>query len=1287
MTQMLDRFPVFEANQVLTSGHLNDVFDYLDQQERQTRSLLIGIGIVCGLEMSVGAGPAIALTKGCGVTSEGYLIVQPEDVTFTATRPYVLPDDIDYPPFEDAATQQPYALWELFPDGTPNTTPLGATTGFLADKAMLLFLELKKRGLRNCSPNNCDDKGSEVTATVRPLLIAKADLDRIIAAAEALGSGLTSSDLDTALTARLALPDLQMLRFDVTNTVPVTSNDVYAAFLALFRTGKAAKQLGEALSAAYAAFSPILPDYGSDPFTGFAAAFGFLDSAPTSPAQVRFLQYYADLFDDLLRAYDEFRWRGAELACACCPSPDIFPRHLMIGLTGGTASAVYRQGFLPSPAVGECAAETQELRQLFARLVEMTKRFTNAPVLPALAHSLTDNQIRVTPSALGGRPLGTRAIPYYYRDDGTPPLYRLWNAERTRHRRANQNPGYHADRYQPAAPAFVTDPLRYDLEPADFLRIEGHLGKPYARVLTTLLSLRKSHRLPIDIIALRTGAPEGDAPDDLANQPTVFPDLEALYDALREELLRLLAESARSLYDLPVPNLALNVGTPRLPLLRAYAPRYTYPASSVGAWYEGQLNRLQSIPYIEFDQDGLNPDVMDYIYGQLFGGTTGLPAANFPHGATVYYLSKLSDLLPASLNALDFAGFRNRYEDMVRLLRFFRFQAANRVTNDIGGFAAKEDFIDLCDGLLFGSKLDAFGAVHDEYRRRLAELRKRQFLAPFLADHPGIQHKAGVPIGGTFILVYHGDPAPAANRLEAVRADVAEAPATLSLIEDAPEFSRLLDRIATDDSLSGNSDVDRLVRLFRKRNTGHHAPASTDEAARIIARTVEALEDGAVIADFFLPYRVSCDGPAIQFVLPRAVPTVTISVGCTDPRGVASVTVEATGGEAPYQLSIEGSDYAPLDGPIIMKAGDYQIRLRDAAGAETPARTVHVPPPVTLGAAEYTCGDDGRFTATVTVGGGVPPYSANGAAFEGTSFTTTPAESGSAVEISFADSKGCSISASFTHECPKVCKLPSKGMALRRAWPFWLPDPDPADVYAGAKITFRKFAVQSTESGDTVDITVPDLEAKAADLTPARFPRLVAAWIKRINDLIRDQAGLYDTAHDAQWLALSVDPGTPGLRGLLWIEQFEGLDFAIELLVETSRRVTGKDSFSHIYDSKGARIDKTAFPTRATGGFLIDKCAPDPTRTPLCQDDPGYKLSIKFDGPSSDGKIYLRVETEPDIPNLTYVWEVQSGIPATSNDIQFAPILHGKGVKHVVVTAYDANGCTVSTALGVPFNG
>jgi len=121
------KYPIFEANQVLSSSHLNQLFDYLDEQERLTRADLIGIGIVCGLEIRLDqtASPAtIHLSKGCGDTSEGYLAVEPEDVALVSYRDYKPPGASEYATFlkdKSSASKTPYDLWELFPAGEPNT--------------------------------------------------------------------------------------------------------------------------------------------------------------------------------------------------------------------------------------------------------------------------------------------------------------------------------------------------------------------------------------------------------------------------------------------------------------------------------------------------------------------------------------------------------------------------------------------------------------------------------------------------------------------------------------------------------------------------------------------------------------------------------------------------------------------------------------------------------------------------------------------------------------------------------------------------------------------------------------------------------------------------------------------------------------------------------------------------------------------------------------------------------------------------------------------------------------
>jgi hypothetical protein len=503
MESTQNKYPVFEANQVLTRGHLNNLVNYLDEQDRITRTNLIGIGITCGLDITFDEKKmTILVSKGAGVTSKGYLVVVPEEgLTLVSYRAdYKIPDPGEYQEFIDPSHKNQYPLWELFPAGEPNTELLEKLD--LTGKVVLLLFELKKESLRNCSPNNCDDKGSEVTTLVKPLLIEKANLDKIIKVVNSLSDNLTSGDPETTLLQRLDLPDIRLPRFDVSNTAPVTSNDIFEGFLKVFHVNLV-RNTAKALSAAYEAFLPLLKEiYQDDPFKEtFMKKFGFLERSPTTNEQVYFLQYYYDFFDDLLQAYDEFRWKGVGLVCACCPPEGVFPHHLMLGSLSPIKPKenIYRQNFIASPAISACAERSREVVQLFMRLVEMIRRFTDTP---------EERGTRITPT-FGDGALSDKAIPYYYQQDGKPPLYQLWSYEKTMRDRAHLNLSYRYSEYEnQPLPDFVSNPLSYDLEPHNFLRIEGHLGKGYQEVMTTLLSKISANRLPIDVLALRSGNSE-----------------------------------------------------------------------------------------------------------------------------------------------------------------------------------------------------------------------------------------------------------------------------------------------------------------------------------------------------------------------------------------------------------------------------------------------------------------------------------------------------------------------------------------------------------------------------------------------------------------------------------------------------------------------------------------------------------------------------------------------------------------------------------------------------------
>ena len=76
-----DTYPVFKPNQVLSEGQMNEIMTYLEPQDRATRTLAIGRGILCGLELQIAA-DSITVRPGIGLTSAGYILAVPQAVVF-----------------------------------------------------------------------------------------------------------------------------------------------------------------------------------------------------------------------------------------------------------------------------------------------------------------------------------------------------------------------------------------------------------------------------------------------------------------------------------------------------------------------------------------------------------------------------------------------------------------------------------------------------------------------------------------------------------------------------------------------------------------------------------------------------------------------------------------------------------------------------------------------------------------------------------------------------------------------------------------------------------------------------------------------------------------------------------------------------------------------------------------------------------------------------------------------------------------------------------------------------
>lgn len=470
MEPLQDNYPVFEANQVLTNAHLNQIFDYLNEQQRLTRANLVGIGIVCGLEIKLENSPAtIQLSKGCGISSEGYLIVEPDNPALVSYRSYELPDDIDYPALKDSVSGVQFPLWELFPAGEPDTTPLGNPSGFLDDKAVLLFLELKKAGLRNCSPNNCDDKGSAITATVRRLLINLSDLKA-----------------DTPVN----LPEVPLPRIKFSTPQQLGDYEtVYRNFFSQDFGGKTVvSRLAEAIEQAYQFLKIVITDLDKSGISQLPSHFIFPNNSNVVP-----IQYHYDLLRDLTAATHELRTALAQQLAICLPDSILFPRHLVLGSANSMASKQDRTLFSPSPATALPQQKPGALRFLFERLNQMVQNF-NIP-------SGAGIPIKITPSLFGLKQLSGKSLPFYY----NPAIRPQWDAT-LKGQHAREILSWHDDM---SGPDSVSNPLQYDLEPYNFFRVEGHVGKNILTVSTDLWNIIKTNRLPISILYLNADAVGG----------------------------------------------------------------------------------------------------------------------------------------------------------------------------------------------------------------------------------------------------------------------------------------------------------------------------------------------------------------------------------------------------------------------------------------------------------------------------------------------------------------------------------------------------------------------------------------------------------------------------------------------------------------------------------------------------------------------------------------------------------------------------------------------------------
>jgi hypothetical protein len=545
----------FQNDQVLTATQLNEFLTYFEDQDRLTRISLSGVGIVCGLKVSLiqekqflpidvselttaekklfnSKVTKIVVEQGYGVTTDGDLLylrensenkplkkikVAPE--TYTNYRVY---DDhrSGYTPFIKGNAQ--IQLWELIPgsDVTPETTdPLLATFPNLQDMVVLLYLESYEDEPNLCDGLSCDNQGREQVARLRVLLVSQADADYIL-------SGDVLFNKHELMSTYLKMKDLSVKRVVINSANTARLTDLKASY-ELTNESQLLTDLKDGLTLMR---NKINPYYQNHPIDSILTALNTKLPAAT-PSQPIYFQYRYDLLKDIVDSYNEAKELFIEVATECCPSITSFPKHLMLGKLSPTEEdsliGRYRHGFYKSPILVD---ESKEFEPFIWTLFRMLHQLNAYPTLPETGTGgLYRTDIKITPSNYSTE-LGNKAIPFYYNLNNS--LLRAWNREKTLKGKYKLNLSYNTGLLD-SSPAIQT-PLRYNLEGSNFLRIEGHQGRDYKEVMAKIDQIKKENGLSFDTKAISIDL-DNSIVIDTTNYECEFEDLAVLLTAWVKE--------------------------------------------------------------------------------------------------------------------------------------------------------------------------------------------------------------------------------------------------------------------------------------------------------------------------------------------------------------------------------------------------------------------------------------------------------------------------------------------------------------------------------------------------------------------------------------------------------------------------------------------------------------------------------------------------------------------------------------------------------------------------------
>ncbi len=726
MADILNTYTVFENNQVLSSTQLNKLVNYLDQQNRLTRARLIGMGVVCGLELEYNSlANTITISKGTGITSEGYLISLGECIT-EKYRDYTLPAGTIYEPFVNPTNNEmDISLWELLTDEAEDTagvTYLNSPAGFLTDKVVLLFLESYDKDLKSCLGKSCDELGKERILTIRKLLISQTDLATVLARTN-------TGKLDAIFPEKYNLPVINLPRV-LFNPDQAHSTD-YDAFSTNYADAISSvfTDMFTALSQTYDIYRILfLESYDEqNPFETAPISdlqtelLNFIENSASPGNPYMGIQYVYDLFQDLILGYNEFRKTSFELLSECCSDMDRFPKHLMLGEAippelSLCEQSEYRHIFVHPPIYNLQKDLLKRTIALHNKLVLMLESF-DLERINGIVGEEGDYEVKITPSFEKTTPLTVRSIPWYYNTNiessysNLGSLQEYWNYDINKKCPESSDGlilNYDAQlNNQSSIQDKLATPLFYDIQEYSFLRIEGHINKNYEDVVNRLNDLKAQFNLAFKTVVLQLNTDVSTLEPDYS---CGFEDIQEEYTILRTNFCALGADS-KELFEF------INANSDNI-----------FDDEEDPAQIERYLQRMKEIVEL-FDElcQGLVPCVYEFDFDQFQENYKQL-------------LTSIIDLFLVEMELMDEINIQlGEEEEMIPVINGF----AQRIIPIVFKFI---------DSFFYNKLLRVYYSFK---RREYYRTKETAIFSNYLRNNPGLEHQAGVKKGGTFVLVYN----------------------------------------------------------------------------------------------------------------------------------------------------------------------------------------------------------------------------------------------------------------------------------------------------------------------------------------------------------------------------------------------------------------------------------------------------------------------------------------------------------------------------------------------------